>query len=103
MEKLDIVLAELSGWKARVPPPADEEVVELERDPDTGEVIRPNCDYLTDAGCSFPKDLMPYGCTAYICRYMYEEMNKMQLNRIRRLIRNMDDQYRILQKTQKGR
>ncbi len=102
MERIDIVLAEHTGWKSRVVPPAEDEVVELPRDPDTGDVIRESCDYLTEAGCSFPKDLMPFGCTAYICRYMFADMNKMKLNRIRRLIRNLEDQYRVLQKSQKS-
>ena len=101
MEPVDIKLAEQTGWKSRVTPPDPDEVIEIEIDPETGDPIRQNCDYLTPEGCSFPRDLMPFGCTAYICKYMHVQMSKMQLNKIKRLIRNMEDQSRAVLKSQK--
>ena len=28
------------------------------------------CDFLGPSGCTFPRDLMPVGCVAFICPYM---------------------------------
>jgi hypothetical protein len=91
---VDILLAEAAGWK---PPAAvqgdaaelairNAEPALLTDEPGDDEP----CEYLTDKGCSFPNDLRPYGCTAYVCPIMYERMDRKRLGRIRRLARELD-------------
>lgn len=49
------------------------------------------CEYLHEYRCTFPDDLRPYGCTAYICGPMYAHLPGDTLRRLRRLIRQLDD------------
>ena len=44
-------------------------------------------------GCTFPNDLRPFGCTAYICRYMYAKLDRPTLTRIKRLVREMEERH----------
>lgn len=49
------------------------------------------CEYLHQHRCTFPDDLRPYGCTAFICRPMYAHLPDETLRRLRRLIRQLDE------------
>ncbi len=49
------------------------------------------CEYLDKGRCTFPDDLRPYGCTAYICGPMYAHLPDETLRRLRRLIRQLDE------------
>lgn len=45
------------------------------------------CEMLASNRCSFPDDLRPFGCTAYICDPMFERMEEADLRRLKRLVR----------------
>lgn len=49
------------------------------------------CEYLHQHRCTFPADLRPFGCTAYICPPMYRHLPDETLRRLRRLIRQLED------------
>jgi hypothetical protein len=57
------------------------------------------CEYLGDSGCTFPADLRPFGCTAYIRRDMHERLDRPELNKIKRLVRELEDNHRALLRT----
>lgn len=57
------------------------------------------CEYLGATGCTFPTDLRPFGCTTYICKYMYARLDRPTLTRIKRLVRELDDKHTILLRT----
>ena len=54
------------------------------------------CEYLGAVGCTFPNDLRPFGCTTYICKYMYARLDRPTLTRIKRLVRDLEDKHTIL-------
>ena len=54
------------------------------------------CDFLGERGCTFPEDLRPFGCTAYICRYMHASMDRPTLTRIKRLARELETHHDAL-------
>ncbi len=54
------------------------------------------CEYLDLGRCTFPDDLRPYGCTAYICGPMYAHLPGDTLRRLRRLLRQLDDAHTAL-------
>jgi len=60
-----------------------------------GPPLQP-CEYLDKGRCTFPDDLRPYGCTAYICGPMYAHLPGDTLRRLRRLIRQLDDAHTAL-------
>lgn len=106
----DILLAESAGWKDRVRTPEEnspaDRVAEiagqvasvLHDPPDCAEAepTAPACEYLGDMGCTFPADLRPFGCTTYICRYMYARLDRPALTKIKRLVRELEDNHRLL-------
>jgi hypothetical protein len=49
------------------------------------------CDYLHNFRCTFPNDLRPFGCTAYLCGPMYKHLPEETIRRLRRLIRQLED------------
>ena len=53
-------------------------------------VLEP-CEYLDTGRCTFPDDLRPFGCTAYVCGPMYAHLPDDTLRRLRRLIRQLED------------
>ena len=50
-----------------------------------------SCEYLNKGRCTFPDDLRPYGCTAFLCGPMYAHLPDETLRRLRRLIRQLED------------
>lgn len=54
------------------------------------------CDYLDKGRCTFPDDLRPYGCTAFVCGPMYAHLPSDTLRRLRRLIRQLEDAHTAL-------
>ena len=54
------------------------------------------CDYLHEHRCTFPDDLRPHGCTAFICGPMYAHLPDDTLRRLRRLIRQLEDAHTAL-------
>jgi hypothetical protein len=112
----DILLAEATGWKARILPVIAGEAEGTETAPDMVVEIagrmahalhdappsaeaEPDalpCEYLGAQGCTFPTDLRPFGCTTYICKYMYARMDRPSLKRIKRLVRELEDKHAVL-------
>lgn len=110
----DIMLAEASGWKGRlIPLEAAEPLRDMVTEaagrvvgtffdpPETAEAEPGSlpCEYLGEHGCAFPPDLRPFGCTAYICKYMYERLDRPTLTRIKRLSRELEEKHTILLRT----
>ena len=58
--------------------------------PPSASVQEP-CEYLEKGRCTFPDDLRPFGCTAYLCGPMYAHLPDDTLRRLRRLIRQLED------------
>jgi len=99
----DILLAEASGWRPRP------EAVTAANGKDLAEQAaataaralggefedkpNPPCEHLGPRGCSFPADLRPFGCTAYICPIMRERLDRKTLGRIKRLVRNLEERH----------
>ena len=54
------------------------------------------CEHLGANGCTFPDDLRPFGCTAYLCPIMHRELERPALDRLRRLIRRLEAAHRDL-------
>lgn len=91
----DVLLAQGAGWR----PPAtagDDPVDRAARQ--IGAALRPDdtqrpsepCEYLGTRGCTFPRDLRPFGCTAHICPVMHRELDRKTLSRVRRLVRDLE-------------
>jgi hypothetical protein len=59
-------------------------------------VANPPCEYLGERGCSFPKDLRPFGCTTYICPIMYERLDRKTLTRMKRGVRALKEAHEAL-------
>lgn len=124
----DILLAEATGWKSQLaaPPQASDvpmpnaqrltpdadmvseiagRVTEALTNPpeqaeaDPSETDNLPCEYLGEHGCTFPNDLRPFGCTTYICKYMYAHLDRQELARIKRLVRELEDKHSILLRT----
>jgi hypothetical protein len=109
----DILLAESTGWKGRIIPLESARhpdrvsdvvgrMADALRDaPETAEAEPGTlpCEYLGEHGCSFPTDLRPFGCTAYVCKYMYERLDRPSLTRIKRLVRELEQKHAIMQRT----
>ena len=103
----DILLAEASGWKTNLPPEKLSKYVEegagslfeaLNSPPETGEgeLSGAPCDFLATSGCTFPNDLRPFGCTTFICKYMYADMDRATLKKVKRLTRELDEKHALL-------
>jgi hypothetical protein len=105
----DILIAEATGWKGNIIPlelrhtdspdmvaeVASRNAETLTVDPDETAPPTP-CEFLGATGCTFPTDLRPFGCTAYICRYMYEQLDRATLTRIKRLSRELEQKHTVL-------
>ncbi len=59
--------------------------------PASGDPALEPCEYLHQGRCTFPDDLRPYGCTAFLCGPMYAHLPEETLRRLRRLIRQLED------------
>lgn len=103
----DIRLAERTGWRTEIPLSAvePESRTPAEETPrgrrgrggETDEKpIAPPCQFLAERGCTFPTDLRPFGCTAYICRPMYAHLDRATLTRIKRLVRELEERHLLL-------
>lgn len=102
IQPTDILLAEATGWRANLPTMEDpvaemagRMVTSLHAPPEEGEETLP-CEFLGEKGCTFPNDLRPLGCTTFICRYMYEKLDRKTLDRIKRLNRELETKYTVL-------
>ena len=108
----DILLAEAAGWKDTVRAAGIQQAdpvseiagrvaTNLHDPPQSAEAEpeSPPCEYLGEGGCTFPTDLRPFGCTAYICRYMFERLDRPALTKIKRLVRELEEHHRILLRT----
>ncbi len=95
VDAVDIALAEAHG--RALPPHGDPEE---ERNQTAKDVIGGAvpiyfqesipCDFLTEAGCAFPRDLRPYGCTRFLCDPMNRLMEPDVLRQVKRLLRKLD-------------
>ncbi len=98
----DILLAEAAGWRARLQTPQADlaaQTAASQLDALTGEVHADEglpCEHLGPGGCTFPPDLRPFGCTAYICPIMYERLDRKALGRIKRLVRELERRHETL-------
>jgi len=109
----DILLAEATGWKNTVREASgggpDDMVSRMAgrmadalHDPPATAEAEPEalvCEYLGDKGCTFPPDLRPFGCTTYICRYMYERLDRPSLGKLKRLVRELEGHHQNLLRT----
>lgn len=108
----DIMLAEATGWKAKLPDVEQRDLAaEAARDytaslanpPDSAEVEEGEdalpCQFLGERGCTFPLDLRPFGCTTYICRYMHARLDRNDMARVKRLVRELEQKHTILLRT----
>lgn len=89
----DVLIAQASGWKAQLDSDADPVVAAADQALDAllgDDAEAPPCDFLGAKGCTFPDDLRPYGCTAWVCRYMYEQLDRRAVTRVRRLLRDLE-------------
>jgi len=59
----------------------------MAEDPNT---LQP-CEYLHEYRCTFPNDLRPFGCTTYLCKPMYRHLPDDTINKLRRLIKQLDE------------
>ncbi|MFN3652713.1 MAG: hypothetical protein ACK47B_24305 [Armatimonadota bacterium] len=68
---VDLILVEELGFKVAPVSAAPELAGEILSTARAGleEAAEP-CDYLGATGCRFPRDLRPFGCTAFICEPM---------------------------------
>ena len=102
----DILLAEATGWKANLPKMEDPTTEIATRmletltvPPQEDEESLP-CEFLGERGCTFPNDLRPLGCTTFVCKYMYEALDRKTLDRIKRLNRDLETKYALLLRLQ---
>lgn len=65
-----------------------------------GPVLEP-CEYLHQR-CTFPDDLRPYGCTAFLCGPMYAHLPEETVRRLRRLIRQLEDAHTSVLRALRG-
>ena len=101
----DILLAEATGWRAQVQSMSNVDAVQKAAGQAAlalGGVFEdqpnPPCEHLGPRGCTFPKDLRPFGCTAYICPIKRERLDKKTLGRMKRLVRELESAHDILMK-----
>lgn len=90
----DIVLVEELGFRLPKPtsraaqeaaPPLFQMATGVEPE-DAGEP----CEYLGPSGCTFPADLRPFGCTAFICGPMRAELSVAELAAVERAVRELE-------------
>ena len=99
IEPADIHLAQSIGWRSQRIIPLRTEIGTKSAPAAQPETISMLCEYLGESGCTFPTDLRPYGCTAFICKYMYQQLDKRALARLKRLVRELNDKHTILLRT----
>jgi hypothetical protein len=101
----DILLAEGVGWKPRIPAleggkdavlRAAEQMTEAMFEGVSDEEAPAPCEHLGEQGCTFPADLRPFGCTTYLCPYMYQHLDRHALARLRRMIRELERAHAVL-------
>jgi hypothetical protein len=99
----DIALAEAHGWRARVAAVAGADAAQRAAADQAmalcGEVdALPHepCEHLSADGCSFPPDLRPFGCAAYICPVMREKMDRKALSRLKRKVKELTLAHEVL-------
>ena len=106
----DIRLAERTGWRTEIPLSAIDPEIRIATEEGArsrrgrGEEIdeaelRPPCQFLSERGCTFPADLRPFGCTAFICRPMYAHLDRATLTRIKRLVRELEERHALVLRT----
>jgi hypothetical protein len=99
----DILLAEGIGWKAKVAASTGADSVAQAAEQaaralagEFEDVENPPCEHLGQTGCTFPKDLRPFGCTAYICPIMYQRLDRKTLTRMKRAVRELTSAHEAL-------
>ena len=106
---MDILLAEGSGWKSQVTE-TDRDLVNetigtaslnLNGDPDS--LPCEPCEHLDQSGCTFPRDLRPFGCTAFICPIMFRELDRKSLTNLKKAVRNLTTAHEeLVERVSKG-
>ena len=56
------------------------------------------CEFLYEGRCTFPDDLRPFGCTAYLCRPMHDHLDPIALRKLKRLSRGLEEAHAALVK-----
>ncbi|MEP6756741.1 MAG: hypothetical protein ABJA67_14645 [Chthonomonadales bacterium] len=98
----DILLAQGAGWKSTITLIERDLVSEtiesasfnLNGDPDSQPRIP--CDHLGEGGCTFPRDLRPFGCTTYICPIMYAELDRKSITNVKKAVRELTRAHDVL-------
>lgn len=100
VDELDVLLAETLGADLPRGNPAGDraEAAEALITIGTMKHLDDACDYLRPAGCSFPADLRPLGCTTFVCKFMEREMSTRELRDIKRLARKLEEERAALLK-----
>ena len=70
--------------------------------PSSDDPVLEPCEYLHIGRCTFPDDLRPYGCTAFLCGPMYAHLPEETLRRLRRLIRQLEDAHTSVLRALRG-
>ena len=70
--------------------------------PSSGNPALEPCEYLHRGRCTFPDDLRPYGCTAFLCGPMYAHLPEETLRRLRRLIHQLEDAHTAVLRALRG-
>lgn len=94
-----MVLAEELGYRLPAGPTAAAEAIAVR----LGMVPVPTldsagepCAFLGADGCSFPPDLMPFGCVAFLCPYMDGWYSPEQLAALRAAIAELQEAHAAL-------
>lgn len=54
------------------------------------------CEFIERGRCTFPDDLRPHGCAAYICNPMHRHMPDADMRKLKRLVRLLGDAHDAL-------
>jgi hypothetical protein len=93
---VDLILVEELGY--RVPGGAAERLVDSSLSGYTApcEDAGAPCDYLGSDGCSFPADLRPFGCVAFICEPMRRLLPADDLTRVEAAVADLERAHGLL-------
>ena len=100
MTPLDVTLAEELGYRLPAGPEAAGDWVAVH----LGLIPVPTlategepCAFLGRRGCTFPPDLMPIGCVAFVCPYMEKWYSPEQLAELKADVGELQEAYMALQ------
>ncbi|NLH98641.1 MAG: hypothetical protein GX446_04010 [Chthonomonadales bacterium] len=94
---VDVLLAQAGGWREDGDDRDDPVMIAIAQATSAlvldGEPLSVPCPFLRSHGCTFPDDLRPVECTAFVCRDMLAAMDARQRARVRRLVGELRRSY----------